>query len=109
MPKFEEKIEENNNEEKNKKIKSLKTYSINKKKGLGRMTTERIITNSFGIKEILNEIKEKNENEMLNKKRERDSQDNKENKEEKVEKEDEDEKTEKLKIQLKEKDDKKNK
>ena len=34
-----------------KKIKSLKTYTLNKKKGLGRMTTERIISNSFGFKE----------------------------------------------------------
>ena len=34
-----------------KKIKSLKTYTLNKKKGLGRMTTERIISNSFGVKE----------------------------------------------------------
>ena len=31
-----------------KKIKSLKTYTLNKKLGLGRMTTERIITNTFG-------------------------------------------------------------
>ena len=34
-----------------KKIKSLKTYTLSKRKGLGRMTTERIITNSFGVKE----------------------------------------------------------
>ena len=34
-----------------KKIKSLKTYTLSKKKGLGRMTTERIISNSFGVKE----------------------------------------------------------
>ena len=36
-----------------KKIKSLKTYTLckKKKKGLGRMTTERMISNSFGFKE----------------------------------------------------------
>ena len=34
-----------------KKIKSLKTYTLNKKLGLGRMTTEKIITNSFGYKD----------------------------------------------------------
>jgi len=37
-----------------KKIKSLKTYTLNKKKalkGLGRMTTERFISNSFGLKD----------------------------------------------------------
>ena len=37
-----------------KKIKSLKTYTLSKKnglKGLGRMTTERIILNSFGMKD----------------------------------------------------------
>ena len=36
-----------------KKIKSLKTYTLSKKKkkGLGRMTTERMISNSFGFKE----------------------------------------------------------
>ena len=37
-----------------KKIKSLKTYTLTKKKGLkglGRMTTERIISNSFGLKD----------------------------------------------------------
>ena len=48
VPQISLKIKKKNTQ---KKIKSLKTYSINKKKGLGRMTTERIITNSFGIKE----------------------------------------------------------
>ena len=49
VPQISLKIKKKNTQ---KKIKSLKTYSINKKKGLGRMTTERIIRTSTTIKSI---------------------------------------------------------